>query len=355
VTPALDDPAALRAGDPSGMLEAFADTGHRLSATYRGSRDAPVAPAGRLRSVSICGMGGSAAAGDIVGASFEGTARVPLSVIRGYRLPAAIGPEDLVACISYSGDTEETLVAHREAVTRGAVTVAVCSGGELLRRAGEADTPAIRIPAAAPVPRAGLGELVGGLLGALVAAAVLPAADPEVDETARILDTAARELGPDGPVADNEAKQIAEWVGDRIPLVWGSEGVSAVAAWRWKTAFNENSEVPAVASTLPELDHHEVVGWTGDRGKGFRLLILREPGEHERVAARLEATLEEVAGSGLESREVRARGTGPLARAMSLAVLGDMASVYHALVRGIDPAAMDALVRIKRRLAGKHP
>jgi hypothetical protein len=69
------------------------------------------------------------------------------------------------------------------------------------------------------------------------------------------------------------------------------------------------------------------------------------------VQARLDATLEEVADSGLEWREVAARGETPLARCLSLALVGDMASAYHALARGIDPASMDALVRIKERLS----
>jgi glucose/mannose-6-phosphate isomerase len=352
VSPGLDDPAALIAGDPSGMLVAFVRTGEQLDEAYRTVRESRVPPGGDVRSLVVCAMGGSAAAGDIVAVASEGWARIPVSVVRGYRLPAAVGPDDLVACVSYSGDTEETVAAHAEAVARGARVVAVCSGGELSRRAEEEGTPVARIPGSAPVPRAGLGELVGGLTGVLVSAAALPAADAEVDETARILETIAREYGPDAPAADNEAKQIAEWVGDRIPVVWGSEGVSASAAWRWKTAFNENAEVPAFASVLPELDHHEVVGWTGDRGKGFRLVILRESGEHGRVQERLDATLEEVAGSGLEWREVRSRGTSSLARAMSLAVIGDFTTAYHALSRGIDPAAMEALVRIKGRLGG---
>jgi glucose/mannose-6-phosphate isomerase len=349
----LDDPTALGGSDPSGMLAAFANAGPQLRGAYEGARAVAPPRPGAPRSVVVCAMGGSAAAGDVVATATEPPA--PMSVVRGYRLPAALGPEDLVACVSYSGNTEETVAAHAEALRRGVPTVAVCSGGELARRASEGDTPVARIPGSAPVPRAGLGELVGGLLGALVAARVLQQTDAEVEEAGRTLDARARELGPEVPTERNEAKQVAEWVGDRIPLVWGSEGVSAAAAWRWKTAFNENAEIPAFASALPELDHHEVVGWTGDRGKAFRLLILREDGEHDRVGARLEATLEEVAGSGLEWREVRARGIGPLARALSLAMVGDLASAYHALARGIDPAAMGPLDRIKSRLAGAGP
>ncbi|MGH2695599.1 MAG: SIS domain-containing protein [Actinomycetota bacterium] len=345
----LDDAAALRAGDPRGMMDAFADTGRQLREAYAAARSSPIPFAGEVRGVVICAMGGSAVAGDVAAASFGDRAGIPMVTLRGYGVPRGYGDEHLVLCVSYSGDTEETISAFGQARARGCTAVVVCGGGALAAAAREADLPAVLIPTDAPVPRAGLGSLVGGVLGALVAAGALSGVDEEVEAAAASLDRLAEELGPEVP--RNEAKEVAQWVGERIPVTWGSEGVSAAAAWRWKTAFNENAEVPAFASMLPELDHHEVVGWTAKRGEGFCLLILREPGEHERVQARLDATLELVADSGLEWREVAAREETPLGRCLSLALVGDMASAYHALARGIDPASMDALVRIKERLS----
>ncbi len=348
----LDDPGALRAGDGAGMLSAFGSAGSQLRSAYEAVRGAGIPFGSDVRSVTFCAMGGSAAAGDLVATAFADRASVPMLTLRGYRVPAAYGTDDLAVCISYSGNTEETLAAFDAARGRGCRTVVVCGGGALAQRAHEAGIPVVTIPPEAPVPRAALGGLVGGVLGALVGTGVLTGIDPDVDSSTETLEELAGDVGPDVAVADNEAKQVAEWVADRTPVMWGSEGVSAAAAWRWKTAFNENSEVPAFASVLPELDHHEIVGWSGDLGKGFCLLILREEGEHQRIQARLDATLEEVGGSGIEWREVRARGRGPLDRALSLSVLGDYATAYHALSRGVDPAAMDAITRVKERLGG---
>jgi glucose/mannose-6-phosphate isomerase len=331
------------------MLTAFADTGSQLRTAYATARASAIPFAGEVRGVAVCGMGGSAVAGDVAEAAFADRAPIPVVTLRGYGVPRGYGEEHLVLCVSYSGDTEETVAAFAQARARGCTAVAVCGGGALAAAAGEADLPAVLIPTDAPVPRAGLGSLVGGVLGSLVAAGALSGVDDEIEAAGTTLDRLAGELGPE--VASNEAKDVAAWVGERIPLIWGSDGVSAAAAWRWKTAFNENAEVPSFASVLPELDHHEVVGWTAKRGEGFCLLILREAGEHERVQARLDATLEELADSGLEWREVTARGETPLARCLSLTLVGDLASAYHALARGIDPAAMDALVRIKERLS----
>jgi len=351
VSQVLDDAAALRAGDPSGMLAAFASAGRQLRQAYSAARSSAIPFAGEVRSVAFCAMGGSAAAGDAVAAGFADHVRLPTVTLRGYRVPAGYGEDDLALCVSYSGNTEETVAAFEAARERGCTAVAVCGGGALAEAARRADAPLVVIPTDAPVPRAGFGSLVGGVLGALVAAGVVSGVDDEIDSAAAALDAVADDLGPDVPADRNEAKDLAAWVGERIPVIWGSEGVSAAAAWRWKTAFNENAEVPAFASALPELDHHEVVGWTAKRGEGFCLAILREDGEHERVRARLEATLDQMADSGLEWREVWARGETPPARCLSLALLGDLASAYHALARGIDPAAMDPLVRIKERLA----
>jgi glucose/mannose-6-phosphate isomerase len=351
VTELLDDLAALRAGDPSGMVDAFARTGAQLRAAYSAARDAAIPFAGESRSVTFCAMGGSAVAGDLVAAAFADRVRLPMVTLRGYRVPAGYGEEDLALCVSYSGDTEETVAAFDAARERGCSVVVVCGGGELADRAREADVPVVVIPADAPVPRAGLGSLVGGVLGALAGAGVLSGADEETGAAGETVDAGASELGPEAPTGRNESKQLAAWVGERIPMIWGSEGVSAAAAWRWKTAFNENAEMPAFASTLPELDHHEVVGWTAKRGERFCLVILREAGEHESVQVRLDATLDELGESGLDWREMQARGDTPLARGMSLAMAGDLASAYHALARGIDPAVMDPLDRVKRRLA----
>jgi glucose/mannose-6-phosphate isomerase len=333
------------------MLAAFGSMGRQLRDAYAAARAAPIPFVGEVRSVTFCAMGGSAAAGDVVAAAFADRVRLPMVTLRGYRVPAGYGEEDLALCVSYSGDTEETVAAFDAARERGCSVVAVCGGGDLADRARDAEVPVVLIPADAPVPRAGLGSLVGGIMGALAGAGVLSGVEPEVEPAAATAESLGAELGPDHPAASNEAKEVAAWVGERIPVVWGSEGVSAAAAWRWKTAFNENAEVPAFASTLPELDHHEILGWAAKRGDGFCLAILREDGEHESVQPRLDATLEEIADSGLEWREVRARGHTPLARAMSLALLGDLASTYHALARGVDPASMDPLTRVKQRVA----
>lgn len=348
----LDDPDALQAADPQGMLGAFLTLPDHLATSFNLGAEIDAPPATLVQSVVFCAMGGSAAAGDVVGSVYREAVEVPMLTVRGYRLPGFCGPSTLVVCSSFSGNTEETVAAYREAAVRGCRVLVVCSGGELEELAGSDGVPVVRIPADVPMPRAGLGHLVGATLGALTAQGVLEARD-HVTGAQGVLEALAGEIEPGQPGGHNSAKDLAAWLEDRIPVVWGSEGISEAAAWRWKCAFNENAKMPAFASTMPELDHHEIVGWAEDPRPGFALVILREEGEHESIDARLLATLEET--GSLPWREVSARGTSPLSRALSLMMLGDVASTYHALARGLDPAPIESLERIKRRLVERGP
>ena len=345
----LDDEAALRSADPSALLEAMLSLPQQLISSFRAASKQGGIPPG-IRSITFCGMGGSAAAGDAVAAQYREHLEVPIATVRGHTIPRYCGPDDLVICLSYSGNTEETLSAYRQATERGCRVVAVCSGGQLADLANRDGALLVSVPDGLPAPRAALGHLVGAVIGAL-SSADLEWVDEVVEGAEGVLEDLSERLGPGVPPDRNSAKHIAGWIEDRMPLIWSSEGPSEPAAWRWKCAFNENAKVPAFASSLPELDHHEVVGWSGTWGERFALLVLRHVDEHPSVDRRLEATIEVVGESGLSWHSAHARGTSPLDQVLSLMLIGDAASVYHALEHGIDPTPIEAIDRIKARMA----
>src|SRR5688572_20781913 len=87
-----------------------------------------------IRSVVVCGMGGSAVAGDVLRSVFRDRLGVPVEVNRSPELPEHAGPHSLVMASSYSGNTSETLAAFREATKRGCRAIVVSSGGGDLGR-----------------------------------------------------------------------------------------------------------------------------------------------------------------------------------------------------------------------------
>jgi glucose/mannose-6-phosphate isomerase len=350
VTRLLDDPAALRAADPSGLVDAYRTLPEQLATGYAAAM-ASVARSPMPDSITFCAMGGSAAAGDVATSVLRDRVPVPMVTVRGYDLPGHLRDGALVLCASYSGNTEETLHAFDAALDRGCRVVVVASGGRLAETATARGVTVVRLPPTAPQPRAALGLLAGAALGALEAVGVVASLEGEISEARDAVAGIAGGMGQAAPTGPNAAKAVAEWVGDRIPVIWGSEGIGEVAAWRWKCGFNENAKLPAFSSALPELDHHEIVGWAAGGGDPFRLIVLRREGEHPSVEERVAATTEQVERAGLMWRECWTPAKDALGQALGLMLVGDLASAYHALSRGLDPAPIEAIALLKARLA----
>ena len=135
-------------------------------------------------------------------------------------------------------------------------------------------------------------------------------------------------------------------------MIAGAE-LAAAAAYRWKCQFNENAALPAFASVLPEADHNEVVGWAAARDLGrFSYVSLEDAEAHPRNALRAELTAE-VAADGRRAGRcgVRARGASRVERLVSLVLLGDLVSIYAAVLRGADPVDIRAIDSLKAALA----
>ncbi|MFL5735874.1 MAG: bifunctional phosphoglucose/phosphomannose isomerase [Actinomycetota bacterium] len=349
----LDDAASLREGDPSGMLGAIERLPGDCREGYELGRATKELPSGEgISSLTFCGMGSSAHSGDLVRALFRDRIRIPVDVVRSPELPEYCGPHTLVVASSYSGDTAETLACFDEAVARGCRVLSIASGGALRERSRERNLPIVEIPSGLLMPRVSLGYFALGVLGALEHVGILPPLHADVEETLEVLVEVVERIRAGTPSQDNPAKRLAASIGDRMPVMWGAEGLGSVAAARWRTQFNENAKVPSFSSALPELDHNEVVGWAPGSGAAFALVALRHDGEHPDVALRFAASIEIAESAGAHAEEVAAAGRSPLAQLMSLLAMGDFTSVYSGLLRGVDPTPIEAIVRLKAALDG---
>jgi glucose/mannose-6-phosphate isomerase len=347
----LDDEGLIRAGDPSQILATIGALADHCREGYRLGLDASPVPSGEgVTSVAFCGMGGSAIAGDVVRALYSDRLRIPVVVVRDAELPEFVGPHTLVLASSYSGDTVEALACFEEAVARGARVASLTSGGELLRRSDELDLAHVRLPGGF-MPRAALGYITLGAIGVLEAVGLVPPMSGDLEEALGELAAQDARCAPGVPASVNPAKALAAEIEDRVPVIWGAEGIGAVAASRWKAQCNENAKVPAFAGSLPELDHNEVVGWSQGQGRRFFVIALRQDSEQPDVAARFPLSMQIASDAGAEVREVWSGGRSGLARFLTLAVTGDYTSTYLAIARGVDPAPIDAIARLKQALA----
>jgi glucose/mannose-6-phosphate isomerase len=350
----LDDPSAFGAPGAQTILTLAGALGSQLAEGYANGASVPALPSGEgVRAVVLCGMGGSGMGGDLLRALFAARLDVPVIVPKGSLLPSFCGHHTLVLASSYSGNTAETVAAYEQAVAARCRVVAISAGGKLAALAEADQTPRASLPGDIPMPRAALGHLAGVPIGILEAVGLIEPVGPEIRATAGLLADLASGFGPDSPFASNEAKQVAAWFGDRIPVIWGVEGPAEVAALRWKTQVNENAKSPAWWGVLPEVDHNEVEGWTDGWGRIHAAVVLRHGGEPRGMDARVAATIEAVRPSGLEVREVRARGARPMEWLFSSIILGDFVTAYLGLLRGQDPLSIPILTALKERLASE--
>lgn len=346
----LDDVETLRRHDPGGMLAAIADLGANCREGYANGLAARSLPElADVRSVVFCGMGGSAVAGDVLRSVFRSRLGVPIEVNRSPELPEHAGPHTLVLASSYSGNTSETLAAFREGMARGCRAIVVTAGGTIAGEAQEHGVPVVAVPGGFQ-PRAALGWLAFTALGALEAAGMLPPLEDDVAEAADAADARAAACGPEVRSSDNPAKRLAGAIGDREPVIWGAEGIGAVAAARWKTQMNENGKAPAWSSSMSELDHNEVVGWTQPYGRVHVVIALRHDAEDPETAARFPLSLAIASDAGCDTFEVEAEGRSGLAKLLSLVAIGDFTSAYVGIRRGVDPSPVEVIHRLKAAL-----
>ncbi len=368
----FDSPSQLEVGDPDGMLRLVASAAAQVREAATFSVEAEVA---RLaaedlpRAVVTLGMGGSGIAGDALAALAGPTCHIPVISVRGHVLPTWVGAADLVVAVSFSGTTEETLVALEEAVRRGCRLLVVGAEGSPLADLGQRGRGVVVPVTQGGQPRAAFFSLTTPLAMAGDALGLFSCSQEEVEATAVLLEQLAVRHAPTSETVMNPAKGLALELTGRLPVVWGTSPLTGVASYRFACQLNENAKTPAVWGTLPEAGHNQVVAFDGPFARAsdadlFRdrvedeeqtwtrmhLVLLRDTEEHPKVARRADVVAELARERGLGVAQLTAEGSSPFQRLASLVALGDWTSAYLALAEGVDPTPVQMIDELKSRV-----
>ena len=351
----LDDPRTYSALDPSGMRDRLWDGPRQCAEAWQQvcAANLPNFPP-ITDHVVICGMGGSAIAGDLV---FDLSATIggaPGTVVRDFRLPFMPNERTLVVICSYSGNTKETLSMYNQAVESPAHVVAITTGGELARLSKEHNTPTLQVTAQGE-PRSAVGYNLMLLLG-LLRRLHQPSFIGE--EVTAAVDTMRRQvdcIGPNVPMKENQAKQLAAAINGKLPIIYGGDFFQGMAR-RWKSQLNENAKVWAFSDSIPELLHNSVEPFPAPRFSGLELmaLVLQPAAEAGPLECSYRVVTEMLHRHGVPHRILTGSGDGLLAQVLSMLALGDYASYYLALLRGIDPSPTPSIEEAKG-LFGEFP
>ncbi|PKB78128.1 MAG: hypothetical protein BZY88_19835 [SAR202 cluster bacterium Io17-Chloro-G9] len=302
-------------------------------------------------SVTICGMGGSAIAGDLLSGLMAAQTGVPVRVVRDFDFPFKIDSSSLIIVCSYSGETRETISLFHQAQAAGAKIVVAAGGGTMAQEAAAAGIPLLKVDIPGE-PRSAVGYNLMLLLSAVNQLGLWSISQAEIATSLEALASQASHLAEDRPSGDNAAKHLALQLHEKLVMVYGG-GLFSGLARRWKTQLNENGKVWAWHEEIPELLHNAVEGYGSlpEIKKGLSAVILRPNLENDPAAAHYRVAAELLENNGVPIHVVQPpEGLTPLGQLLTTMIMGDFASYYLAILQGVDPSPTPNIVLGKEGL-----
>jgi glucose/mannose-6-phosphate isomerase len=304
-----------------------------------------------VQKVVILGMGGSAIGGDLVSNLCLGESGIPILICRDYNLPQYVDAGTLVIASSYSGMTEETLTAFKQALDTPARKLAVTTGGELKRLCESQNIPVFSFDYKTQ-PRAALPYSFMVILGILQNLGLIQNKSREVEGMIDVLHSLAGRIDEKISLEKNTAKALAQKLLGRLPVIYGA-GITAEAAHRWKTQINENSKTSAFYEVMSELNHNSIVGYDlpEELTHQYIIVFLQSDFLHERIRLRYEITQNLLKQAGIYYQVISGEGENLLSHMMSLVLFGDYVSYYLAILNRVDPSPVKSIDYLKNQLA----
>ena len=315
---------------------------HILDAVRIGSAFPTTTPEREIRNVLITGLGGSGIGGKVVGQWAAPQCGVPIAVNNDYTLPGFVGPHTLVIVSSYSGNTEETVAAMKEAMSRGAQMAAVTSGGSVKATCEAQGIPHIVIPGGNP-PRSMFAYSAVQLLFLLKGFGLV-----SNDIAAEMKGTGERLMAASATI-ESDALEIARGLENSLPVLYAEQNMEGVVV-RWRQQINENSKMLCWHHVFPEMNHNELVGWETATDQ-MSVVVLKTSADHVRSRMRMDICEGIFKSKTPRLLEVEAKGEHLLEEIFYLVHFGDWVSLHLAELTGADPIDIRNIDFLKNELA----
>jgi len=303
-----------------------------------------------INNVIISGLGGSAIGGDLFRSYTQYEIKVPVTVNRNYTLPEFADKNTLVIISSYSGNTEETIAAYKQAIKAKCKIICITAGGEVKKMAKKNKHHCVIIPGGLQ-PRCALGYSFFTLLTVFIKLKLISDRKDEIKETLKILEEGREEFTNLNP-ENNVALKVALEIRGKLPVVYSSTDVLDVVNLRWRGQISENAKILAYGNVYPEMNHNELVGWklNEDILKKIVVIFLKDPADNDRVKMRMDITLGIIKEYANNIVTLESNAVGKLARIFDLVYLGDWVSYYLAILNEVNPTPVEAISYLKNEL-----
>ena len=321
------------------MLSTIKTAHHQLADGYAIGMKTKV-PTGKFEHLIICGMGGSALAGEMLKDYVK--EEVQIDVVHDYFLPAGIVREhSLVLAFSYSGTTEETISCLNDARKKDIPIVVICNDGAMKEIALENHLPYYELPKI-DEPRCSIGYGLGILMAILEQVGVMRCLECSIDETATFIESQLDAL-------ETLGRTLASQIKGTVPIIYAGPSRSSLARVM-KIHFNENAKTQSFCGEIPEMNHNEMAGYTNLIMKPT-IIYLRSQFDYDRVRLRMDVMKELLEEKSIPNINIRLKGGSWLDETYYTLMLAYFASYFLAEEYGVDYSNLEIVKEFKKRIA----
>jgi glucose/mannose-6-phosphate isomerase len=335
-----DEAAKLDLSNALGSIEML---GSQVQQIWEEAKKVEVDPSYKdITCVVVAGMGGSALGTHVIQTIFREELKVPVLIAPDYTVPNFVNEKTLVIASSYSGTTEETLSAVKDAQSKGAKIAGITSGGELAEFLKKNNYPALVFePKFNPCnqPRMAVGYSVFGQIALFSRVGVLELGEDSYQGVLSAVAQAHLECGMNVPASSNPAKLLAFEMKERVPIITVAQHLEGVAHV-FANQLNENSKNFSEYRVIPELNHHLMEGLQFPKTNDGHLFFVMIGSQlyNPNNSKRLELTKQVLDEHDIAYQSHQVKSATKLEQAFEFMVFSSYSNYYLALLNNINPS-----------------
>ena len=273
-----------------------------------------------FKNILFCGMGGSGIIGDIAKDILD--TEKPIFINKNYNIPDHIDSSTLAFCISYSGNTEETISMFNRCLAKNVKIISISSGGQLEKLSKENNITHIKVPSGIP-PRSATGYLLTPILRLL---------KKHIQMNFNI------------PALEEKGKILSEHLLERTPVIYTSPSLRSLGL-RWKQQLNENCKILCLENFLPEQNHNAINAFIAPN-EHLPVFLIIEKNDHPQNKKRLEFFEKKMKKNKISFSVIEMSKENIL----SGILIGDFMSYYLSKKLGVDPFNIEVIESLKKSL-----
>ena len=292
--------------------------------------------------IVFAGMGGSGAIGELF-ASILSKSNIHVSLVKGYLLPKTVDKNTLVVTISVSGNTVESLTVLDSAHKLDCNVIAFSSGGKIEEYCIKNQINHRKIKSIHS-PRASFVQFTFSILKIL--SSIIPINKQEITQSIESLENLSQKISSNNLSETNPSLDLANFISG-IPLVYYPYGLQS-SATRFKSSIQENAKSHIIIEDIVEASHNGIVAW--EKSSIVQPILLRGYDDYIKTKDRFEIIKELFDKNSIKYKEITSVDGNILTKIMTLIYLLDYASIYRAILSGIDPSPVSSINFLKSRI-----